>query len=121
MTTQPCPICGGAGCIDRPGAALMDATCTACGWHYTTPGRRLDLAIGRIRRSMAATTWEQVVAGRSVAGYRPVASRADAIEVLQYLDGGEGKGQRYDWDAVADRAAMRDECHDILAASRADG
>lgn len=31
----PCPVCGQPGVLDRPNLRTLQATCTACGWHYT--------------------------------------------------------------------------------------
>lgn len=31
----PCPICGQPGVLDRPELGILQATCTACAWHYT--------------------------------------------------------------------------------------
>lgn len=35
-TKVPCPVCGGRGIRDNPKGYILQATCTVCGWHYTT-------------------------------------------------------------------------------------
>jgi hypothetical protein len=35
-----CPVCGGDGHRDAPELRMLDATCTACGWHFTSKPRR---------------------------------------------------------------------------------
>lgn len=46
--SAPCPICGGSAELDHGHdvegvGALLDATCNACGWHFTSPQRRVEL------------------------------------------------------------------------------
>lgn len=53
-----CPICGGRGRRDKPQCRLLDATCTSCGWHYTTQRPtgvtvRRELSNARQRRRKA--------------------------------------------------------------------
>lgn len=33
---RACPICGATGRRDAPLLRVLDATCTQCGWHYTS-------------------------------------------------------------------------------------
>jgi len=40
MVQQLCPICSGSGRRDKPELRLLDATCTSCGWHYTSRRKR---------------------------------------------------------------------------------
>lgn len=35
LADEDCPICHQPGYRDAPDLALMQATCSACGWHYT--------------------------------------------------------------------------------------
>ena len=45
VPVQVCPVCGGKGAYTPVGTSLaLDATCTACGWHFTTASRRALLA-----------------------------------------------------------------------------
>jgi hypothetical protein len=41
-TVKPCPVCGGRGRQAVPDLAQLDATCSACGWHYTTRREGLE-------------------------------------------------------------------------------
>lgn len=41
-----CPICRGPGRRDAPQCRILDATCTRCGWHYSSRPKVLRAAGG---------------------------------------------------------------------------
>ena len=61
-TLKPCPVCGQPGRRDRPDLRVLDATCTACGWHYTSS---LDLSanptslLTQLAKDAARSAWNR--------------------------------------------------------------
>lgn len=43
-----CPVCAGEGIRDRPDLRLIDATCSVCGYHYST--RRHPVEVRQLRQ-----------------------------------------------------------------------
>lgn len=39
-----CPVCGAPGMRDRPDLPGLDATCSACGWYFSSPTARQAMA-----------------------------------------------------------------------------
>lgn len=35
MTNSTCTVCGAPSTCNRPNLALLQCTCTACGWHHS--------------------------------------------------------------------------------------
>lgn len=80
-------MCGSDGRCDRPDLAILQSTCTACGWHFTDPGLACAAPVGRpgTNRDVEAEAWREFYAAAAPTPLRDYAVDAALINTRREL------------------------------------